>query len=78
MSAKSLGTLLLFNAVYELQNPLPRTKVLFDGDRNSTGGRNGVLQNSLGLRLSIQHCMKGKGAQNCHFCSENRTGVENS
>ena len=42
MSAKSLGTLPVIYAVGDLQNPLPRTTMLFEGDRNSTGGRNGV------------------------------------
>ena len=35
MSAKSLGTLPVIHAVDELQNPLSRTKMSFEGDRNS-------------------------------------------
>ena len=46
MSANSLGTLPVTYAVDELQNPLPRTAMLFEGDRNSTGARNGVFPNS--------------------------------
>ena len=60
MSAKRLGTLPVIYAVDELQNPLPRTTMLFEGDRKSTKGRNGVFPNSYSLRLSIQHCMKGE------------------
>ena len=39
MSAKSLGILPVNYPVDELPNPLPRTKMLFEGDRNGTGGR---------------------------------------
>ena len=46
MPAKSLGTLPVIYAVDELQNPLPRTTMLFEGDTSSTGGRNGVFPNS--------------------------------
>ena len=46
MSAKSLGTLLVIDAVDDLQNALPRTTMLLEGDMNSTGGRNGVFPNS--------------------------------
>ena len=46
MSTKNLGTLPVIYAVDELQNPLLRTTMLFEGDRNSTGGRNGVFPNS--------------------------------
>ena len=67
MSAKRLGTLPVICAVDELQNPLSRTTMLFEGDRNSTGGRNGVFPNSKGLRLSIQHCMKGEGGSQSSF-----------
>ena len=67
MSAKSPGTLPVIYAVDELQNRLPRTTMLFEGDRNSTGGRNGVFPNSKGLRLSIQHCMKGEGSSQLSF-----------
>ena len=34
------------------------------------------LANGFGYRFSI--VWRGKGAHNCHLCSENRTGVENS
>ena len=43
MPAKGLGTLPVIYALDELQNPLPCTTMLFEGDRNSTGGRNCVL-----------------------------------
>ena len=46
MSAKSLGTLPAIYAVDELQNPLPRTTMLFEGDTNSTGGGSDVFPNS--------------------------------
>ena len=42
MSAKSLGTLPVVYAADELQNPLPRTTMLFKDDTNSTGLRNNV------------------------------------
>ena len=48
-SAKSIGTLSLNCAVDKLQNPLPRTTILFEGDRNSTGGRNDVFQTAEGF-----------------------------
>ena len=35
MSAKSLGTFPVIHAVDELQNPLPRTTMLFESDTNS-------------------------------------------
>ena len=54
MSAKSLGTLPVIYAV-DIQNPLPRTTMLFEGDREATGGTNGFFPNNKGLRLSIQH-----------------------
>ena len=46
MSAKSLGTLPVFYAVDKQQNPLPRKTMLFEGDTNSTGGRNDVSPSS--------------------------------
>ena len=46
MIAKSLGTLPVIYAVDELQNPLPRKTVLFEGDTNTTGGENDVFPNS--------------------------------
>ena len=46
MSAKSLATLPVIYAVDELQNPSPRTIMLFEGDRNSSGGRNDAFPNS--------------------------------
>ena len=63
-------------AVDELQSPLRHTTVLCKGDRNSTGGTNGVFPNSQRLWLSIQHCMKG--VHNSHFCCENGMRVEDS
>ena len=73
MSAKSLGTLPVIYAVDEQQNPLPRKTMLCRGNTNKTGGGNDVFPSSLGLLQSIR-----KGAHNCYFCSEKRTGVENS
>ena len=46
MSAKSPGTLPMIYAVDELQNPLPRKTMLFEGDTNSTGGINDVFPSS--------------------------------
>ena len=65
-------------AVDEQQNPLHRTKMLFEGDRNSTGGRNGVFPNSKGLRFPIQHCMKGEGGLQMSFLQLKQDGVDNS
>ena len=45
MSAKSLGTLPVIYIVDELQNPLLCTTMLFEGDTNSTKGRNYVFPN---------------------------------
>ena len=60
MSAKSLGTLPVIYAVDEQQNPLPCKTMPCGGDTNSTGGENDVFPRSLGLRLSIQHCITGE------------------
>ena len=46
MFAKSLGTLPVIYAADEQQNPLPRKTMLFEGDTNSTGGRNDVFPSS--------------------------------
>ena len=46
MSAKSLGTLPVIYDADELQNPLPRKTMLFEGDTNSTGERNDVFTSS--------------------------------
>ena len=46
MSAKSHGTLPVIYAVDEQQNPLLRKTMLFEGDTNSTGGRNDVFSSS--------------------------------
>ena len=46
MSAKSLETLPVIYAVDEQQNPLPHKTMLFEGDTNSTGGRNDVFPSS--------------------------------
>jgi len=67
MSAKSFGIFPVIYAVGTLQNTLPHTTILLDGDRNTTGGSNGVVSTSEGLRLSIQHCMKGKGGSQLLF-----------
>ena len=65
-------------AVNEQQNPLPRKTMLFEGDTNSTGGRNDVFPSSYGLRQSIQHCITGEGGSQLLFLQRKRTGVENS
>ena len=61
MSTKSLGALPVIYAVDELQNPLPRTTMLFEGDTNGTGGGNDFFPNSQVLLLSIEHCIKEEG-----------------
>ena len=43
MSAKSLGTLPVIYAVDKQLNPLPHKTMLFEGDTNSTGGKNDVF-----------------------------------
>ena len=40
MSANSLETLTVICAIDELQNPLPRKIMFFEGHTNSTGGKN--------------------------------------
>ena len=67
ISAKSLGTLPVIYAVDEQQNPLPRKTMLCGGDTNSTGGENDVIPSSLGLRLSIHHCITGEGGSPLSF-----------
>ena len=61
MSAKSLGALPVVYAAGKLQNPLPRGATSYKSDTNSTGLRNNVSPKKLGLQLSIQHCIKGRG-----------------
>ena len=46
MSAESLGTLNVICAADEQHNPFPRKTMLFEGDTNSTGGRNDVFPSS--------------------------------
>ena len=46
MSAKSLGTLPVIYAIDELQNPLPRKTMLFEGHMTSTFGRSDACPNS--------------------------------
>jgi len=56
MSAKSIGTLPVIYALDELQNSLPRTTMLFEGDRNSTGGRDMMsfqIAKGFGYRFNI-------------------------
>ena len=55
MSAKSLGTFPVIYAVDELQNPFPRKTMLFEGDKNSTGGRMVPFQiaKGFGYRFNI-------------------------
>ena len=82
MLAKSLGTIPVIYAVDEQQNPLPRNTMLCGGDTNSTGGdndgENDVFPCGLGLRLSIQHCITGKGDSQLLFLERKKDGVENS
>ena len=78
MSAKSLGTLHVIYAVDEQQNPLPRKTMLCGGDTNSTGGGNDVFPSSLGLRQSIQQCIRGERGSQLLFLQRKRTGIENS
>ena len=74
MSTKSLGTLPVIYAVDEQQNPLPRKTMLFEGDINSTEGRNDVFPSSLGLRLSIQYCIAGEGGSLLLFLQRKKDG----
>ena len=74
MSAKSLGTLPVIYTVDEQQNPLPRKTMLCGGDTNSTGGENDVFPRSLGLRLSIQHCITGEGGSQLLFLQRKKDG----
>ena len=74
MSAKSLGTLPVIYAVEEQQNPLPRKTMLCGGDTNTTGGENDVVPRSLGLRLSIQHCITGEGGSQLLFLQREKDG----
>ena len=67
MSAKSLGTLTVIYAIDELQNPLPRKTMLFEGHMTSTFGRSDACPNSLGPWLLIQHCMRGGGGLHSHY-----------
>ena len=46
MSPKSLGTLPVIYAIDELQNPLPRKTMLFEGHMTSTFGRSDACPNS--------------------------------
>ena len=46
MPARSLGKLPVNYAIDELQNPLLHTTILFEGQKNSTGGRSDYFQNS--------------------------------
>ena len=78
MSAKSLGTLPVIYVVDEQHNPIPRKTMVCGGDTNSTGGENDVFPSSLGLRLSIQHCITGEGGSQLLFLERKKDGVENS
>ena len=51
MSAKSLGVFPVIYAIDEVQNSLLRTTMLFEGGRNSTGGRNGVFTHFASFQL---------------------------
>ena len=48
--------------------------MLFEGDMNNTGGRNDVSSKSEGLRLSIQHYMKGEGDSLLSFLQRKQEG----
>ena len=74
MSVKSLGTLSVIYAVDEQQNPLPRKIMLCGGDTNSTRGGNDVFPSSLGLRLSIQHCITGEGGSQLLLLQRKKDG----
>ena len=46
MPDKSLGTLAMFYAIGELQNPLPRKTMLCKGDMNNPPGRSDAFLHS--------------------------------
>ena len=71
MSAKSLGTHPVIYAVDEQQT---RKTMLCGGDTNSTGGENDVFPRSLGLRLSMQHCITGEGGSQLLFLQRKKDG----
>ena len=56
----------------EVQNPLSLKKMSFEGDMTSTTGINDAFQNSKGLWLLIQHCIRGKGVCILANASETR------
>ena len=61
MSAKSLGTFPLICTTDELQHPLPRKTMLFEGHMTSTIGTRDTFPNSQGSWLLIQHCIREEG-----------------
>ena len=77
MSAKSLGTLPVIYGVDELQNPLPRTTSCLKVIGIALEGEMVYFQIVKGFGYQFNIVSRGKGVHNCHFCSENRTGVEN-
>ena len=68
MSAKGLGTLPLVYAADELQNPLPRTTMLFKDDTNSTGLRNNAFQKIRASAIDPTLYEGGTEPQKIHAC----------
>ena len=64
-------------AVDKLQNPLLSKTMLFEGDTNTTGGRNDVFPSSLGLLLLIQHCVMVEGGSQLLFLQQKKDGGRN-
>ena len=60
MSAKSLVTFPVICAIAELENPLPRKTMLFEGHMTNTIGLSGAFSNSQGPLLLTQHCIRGE------------------
>ena len=61
MSAKSIRKFTVICGMDELQNPLPRKAMLFEGHMTSTNGTSNAFPNSYGPWLLIKHCIRGKG-----------------
>ena len=67
MPAKSLGTLAMVYAIVELQNPLPRKTMLWEGDMNISASRSDTFLQRQRFQLATQHCLTGGGGlqSNC-------------
>ena len=66
MPAKSLGTLAMIYAIVELQNPLSRKTMLWEGDMNVPASTSDTFLQRLGFQLATQHCLTGGGGfQSC-------------